>query len=162
MPAFWRGSAEGLAKDRLYEEAIRVPLYWLQPSGHSGSCGHPVTNLDVTAAIVELSGAVPQRILDGTSLVPLLGDTAAPWNKAVLIQSTSSEGIASRYYRYVEWRTGEVELYDMKADSYQLNNVAADERYANIRAQCAEALESLRGCAGSSCQWTGKFDQPPE
>jgi len=149
------------AKNLLYEPAARAPLYWLQPSGYAEPCDHPLSNLDVTAAMVELSGAVPQRILDGTSLVPLLSDAAGPWNKAVLIQCSQAIGIATYYYRYVEWFCGDVELYDMKADRDQLNNVANDERYADIRVACAEALLALRGCAGSSCSWIGKFPPPP-
>jgi arylsulfatase A-like enzyme len=149
------------AKNYIYEPAARAPLYWLQPSGYAETCYHPLSNLDVTAAIAELSGAAPQRILDGTSLVPLLSDASAPWNKAVLIQSSQAIGIATYYYRYIEWFCGDVELYDMKADRDQLNNVANDERYAEVRTACAEALLALRGCQGSSCAWTGKFPPPP-
>lgn len=149
------------AKDYLYESSARAPLFWLQPSGYGEPCDHQLSNLDVTAAIVELSGAVPQRVLDGTSLVPLLSDTAAAWNKAVLIQCSKAIGIATYYYRYFEWYCGDVELYDMKADPDQLTNVGGDERYADVRTACAEALLALRGCAGSSCSWTGKFPLPP-
>jgi N-acetylglucosamine-6-sulfatase len=150
------------AKDFLYEESARLPLYWRQPSGRTGTCTLPLSNLDATAAIVELSGATPQRVLDGTSLVPLLADTQAPWNSATLLQSGKCNGIATENYRYVEWLvSGDIELYDMSVDRLQLNNVAGHEAYADIQAACAATLRSLLGCAGDSCGWTGHFPPPP-
>ncbi|MFL6690783.1 MAG: sulfatase [Alphaproteobacteria bacterium] len=150
-------------KDLLYEECLRVPLYWRLPAGNSGSRENPVSNIDVTAAFVELAGAAAGRVLDGTSLVPLLGDRSVPWNTATLTQCTKTSGVATRYYRYMEWpNTGEVELYDMKADPYQLQNVAGQSAYAKIQSDLAKALSALQGCAGDSCAWTGHFPKPPK
>src|ERR1041385_702472 len=89
-------------KDLLYEESVRVPLYWHLPSAAPGSRPNPVSNIDVTAAFVELAGATAGRVLDGTSLVPLLADRSAPWNTATLLQCTQTIGVATRYYRYME------------------------------------------------------------
>src|SRR6185437_15116500 len=138
-------------KDLLYEESVRVPLYWRLPNGASGLCDSVVSNIDVTAAFVELAGANAGRVLDGTSLTPLLADQSAPWNTATLMQCTTTSGVATRQYRYMEWPdTDEFELYDMTADRYQLQNVAGRTAYAKIQADLAKALSALQGCAGSS------------
>jgi N-acetylglucosamine-6-sulfatase len=150
-------------KDLLYEESVRVPLYWRLPGGASGSCDRPVSNIDVTAAFVELAGVTAGRVLDGTSLTPLLADQSAPWNTATLLQCTLASGVATRHYRYMEWPgTQETELYDMTADPYQLQNVAGQPGYAAIQSDLARALSKLQGCAGSSCSWTKGFPKPPK
>jgi N-acetylglucosamine-6-sulfatase len=150
-------------KDLLYEESVRVPLYWRLPGGTTGSCASPVSNIDVTAAFVELAGATAGRVLDGTSLTPLLADQAAPWNTATLLQCTLTAGVATRHYRYMEWPdTQEIELYDMTADPYQLQNVAGQPAYAAIQADLKKALSALQGCAGSTCSWTKRFPKPPK
>jgi arylsulfatase A-like enzyme len=145
-------------KDLLYEESIRVPLFWRQPGGDVAARDQVVSNLDVTAALVEIAGATPGRILDGRSLVPLLTDKSAPWNTATLLQCTLASGVATRRYRYVVWaETGEVELYDLNDDPYELKNVAGRAKFAHIQAELADALAALQGCAGTSCSWTGHF-----
>ncbi len=55
-----------------------MPLYWLQPSGYIADCIAPTSNVDITAAFVELAGAAVGWVLDGTSLVPLLGASRRP------------------------------------------------------------------------------------
>ncbi|HWA90488.1 MAG TPA: sulfatase-like hydrolase/transferase [Rhizomicrobium sp.] len=149
-------------KNMLYEECARVPLYWMQPNGYNKTCSRPVSNVDATAAMVEIAGATAGRVLDGTSLVPLLGDVNAKWNKAVLIRCWQAWGVASHNYRYMEWHPrGEIELYDMTVDPWQLDNKAGLAEYAAIQASLAASLEALRGCAGASCAWKGKFPPPP-
>jgi len=150
-------------KGLLYEEAVRVPLYWRGPGVSGGSAFHgPVSNIDVTAAMVELAGATAGRILDGRSIAPLLKDPDAPWNSATLTGCTSANGVITRDYRYMEWSgDGDLELYDMTADPFQLNNVANTGPYAEIQSALAGALRMLEGCAGPTCSWTGKFPPPP-
>jgi N-acetylglucosamine-6-sulfatase len=149
-------------KGYLYEESQRVPLYWLQPSGYRGTFFEPVTNIDVTAAMVELAGATPGRVLDGRSLVPVLRDLGSDWNSATLLQCHASQSVATRHYRYVEWIDNRgIELYDMTIDPAQMQSVAGKPEYAEIQATLAATLQVLRGCAGDSCSWTGKFPPPP-
>ncbi len=47
-------------------------------------------------------------------------------------------------WRYVEWDTGERELYDLTADPWELTNVAGDPDYAETEAALAIRLEELR------------------
>ena len=105
--------------------------------------------------------ATAGRILDGRSLAPLLRDPDAPWNSATLTQCTGANGVMTRDYRYMEWLDGELELYDMSADPFQLNNVANTAPYTEIQSALADALHMLEGCAGPTCSWTGKFPPPP-
>jgi arylsulfatase A-like enzyme len=118
----------------------------------------PVLNIDATAAMLELAGATPGRLLDGRSLVPLLSGDVDGWNTAILIECHKSIGVATHRYRYVEWfQGGGIELYDMIQDPAQMQNVAGNPDYAEVQASLAATLGVLRGCAGSLCSWTEKI-----
>ncbi len=142
-----------------------MPHYWLQPSNYIAKCAQPVSNIDVTAAMVELAGATAGRVLDGRSLVPLLSDVDANWNRATLVQCQRAIGVATRRYRYMDWGKHQAEhqyeVYDMTVDPYQLQNVADTDAYADIQADLAACLEQLSKCSGSTCEWTTSFPPPP-
>ena len=54
-------------------------------------------------------------------------------------------------WTYVEYTTGEKELYDLSTDPDELNNVAASANKALVD-QLHQRLEQLRTCAGDSCR----------
>ncbi|MEW5940899.1 MAG: sulfatase-like hydrolase/transferase [Chloroflexota bacterium] len=60
-------------------------------------------------------------------------------------------GIRTADYTYVEYATGEVELYDLHNDPYQLQNIvrSADP---SLLAMLHAWLEALRQCAAESCR----------
>ena len=47
-------------------------------------------------------------------------------------------------WKYVEYSTGEEELYDLVNDPYELNNVADQPEYAEIQAQLKARLDELK------------------
>jgi arylsulfatase A-like enzyme len=53
---------------------------------------------------------------------------------------------------YVAYETGERELYDLRADPYQLENRAGASELAAVEARLAERLKALAGCAGAECR----------
>jgi hypothetical protein len=52
---------------------------------------------------------------------------------------------------YIEYITGEKELYDLKKDPYQLQNLAATAD-KNLLAQLAARLAQMKTCAGATCR----------
>ncbi|MBI3915371.1 MAG: sulfatase-like hydrolase/transferase [Chloroflexi bacterium] len=60
-------------------------------------------------------------------------------------------GLRTHEYTYVEYTTGEKELYDLKADPYELQNLAA-KADANLLKILAARLAELRKCAGEKCR----------
>ena len=54
-------------------------------------------------------------------------------------------------WHYVEYETGELELYDVIADPYQLENLAGTVDPA-ILAPLADRLALLKACAGEECR----------
>jgi N-acetylglucosamine-6-sulfatase len=60
-------------------------------------------------------------------------------------------GIRTPNYVYIEYPTGEQELYDLRNDPYQLENLAATAP-AQLRAELAARLEEMASCSGASCR----------
>jgi N-acetylglucosamine-6-sulfatase len=61
--------------------------------------------------------------------------------------------LRTREVSYIEWETGEQELYRLGLDPYQLENVAtsaSDEELSALH----DHLEALKSCAGAACRST--------
>ena len=63
-------------------------------------------------------------------------------------------GIRLGAYKYIEWPSGEKELYDITKDPYELNNIARDKNFAPIRNFLHNELRDLAECSGRSCRET--------
>jgi arylsulfatase A-like enzyme len=63
----------------------------------------------------------------------------------------SFEGLRSTEYLYVEYATGEKELYDLREDPYEMHNLARTSSPA-LLAELSQRLSSLKHCAGAACR----------
>jgi arylsulfatase A-like enzyme len=123
-------------KESAYEESIRVPLVIrYDPLVRSPRVdGHLVTNIDFAPTAAQLAG-VEATGADGRSLLPLLMSPAAPWRDDFLIEHEEITGIPdpptfcgvrTTDHLYVQYATGEEELYDLRTDPYELDNAVDD------------------------------------
>jgi arylsulfatase A-like enzyme len=135
-----------------YEESIRVPLVVRVPWATSGwTDSRLVANIDLAPTIAELAGTAPPSRVDGLSLVPLLHRQAASWRKALVIEFLGTggvlpppyEGLRTQRYAYIEYRNGWRELYDLRADPFQLSNRAGSPSMRAIQTGLAAQLHSL-------------------
>ena len=62
------------------------------------------------------------------------------------------EGIRYGPYKYIEWPSGEKELYDITKDPYELNNIARDKNLLPIRNFLHTHLRTLEDCSGRTCR----------
>jgi N-acetylglucosamine-6-sulfatase len=107
------------------------------------------------------SAEVPPSV-DDQSLIPLLtGDTqppedtrrSSPLDEAPLKDAgrPGLEAIRTEDHLYVEYETGESELYDLRKDPYELNNVYEDTDLDHLW-RLEGWLEALRDCVGEECR----------
>jgi N-acetylglucosamine-6-sulfatase len=61
-------------------------------------------------------------------------------------------GIRLGPYKYIEWPSGEKELYDITKDPYELNNLVRVGNLSPIRAFLHAQLIRLESCVGRACQ----------
>jgi arylsulfatase A-like enzyme len=59
--------------------------------------------------------------------------------------------LRSERHLYVEWNSGDLELYDMRADPAQLDNIAASAPPA-LKSSLAGRLAELKECAATTCR----------
>ena len=75
----------------------------------------------------------------------------APDSPLDRIPAVNYVGLRTTDYTYVEYANGEIELYDLRADPYQLQNIASTAD-SNLLAMLHAWLESLRQCKSESCR----------
>jgi len=147
-----------------HEESVRVPMVIryppLVPEDQPVSTDALVQNVDIVPTIADLVG-IPWGA-DGRSLVPLLDGQATSVRDAALIEWCEGAsypcpyypadpppipswwGLVTQQYKYVEYLTGERELYDLSQDPYELHNLAGDPLYAGVVNQLSAQLAALR------------------
>ena len=146
----------GLAKNCAYDECVRIPFIIYAPDIFDARIdSHLVANIDLAPTFAELAGVSIPDYVDGTSLWSLLNNKDTAWRDAILIEHwPTEEGVGSKIpqfyavrtveWKYVEYSTGETELFDLKDDPYELNNVTNSTEYATIKAELKEKLDDLK------------------
>ncbi|MEW9552112.1 sulfatase [Nonomuraea sp. NPDC050783] len=150
-----------------FEEAIRIPLVVRGPGVRAGSTiGQMGATVDLAPTIAELGGARVPGFAEGRSLVPLLkGRKPGRWRHNALIEFNRPANRASarqtpvpgykalrtEHHTYVRYDTGEKQLYDLRTDPYQLQNLAATAD-AGLLASLDARLDALAACSGASCR----------
>lgn len=69
----------------------------------------------------------------------------------IWVYGSPYEGMRTMDYEYIEYEIGDIELYDMKNDPYQLNNIAPTADPV-LLAMFHDWLAKLQVCSGDSCR----------
>lgn len=155
-----------------YEEAARVPLFVRGPGVPAGSTVEKLAlNNDLAPTFADLGGLEGFEA-DGRSLAPLMrAEEDTPWRSNILLEAfldgrsadvegeaeTNGEGnrtdqtafqaIRTEDHKYVEHENGERELYDLRNDPYELENLYETADPALIEDLKAKLAE-LKDCSG--------------
>jgi arylsulfatase A-like enzyme len=126
-------------KGWVYEGGHRVPYIIKAPGNKNGVSDLPVITMDFYPTLLELAGLPlkPQQHLDGISLASLLRAESEPQAKLPdrtlywhYPHYTSFPGGALRKdnFKFIrKYEDGGTELYDLKNDPYEQNNIAAEK-----------------------------------
>lgn len=173
-----------------YEPDVHVPLLVRGPGVPGGRRVDALTSsVDLAPTLAELAGTSLPMAPDGRSLVPLFqGQTPAPWRQVVLLEQfpfpsappkvnpalepadSQDRKAASDYpahlglrtadFKYVEYDTGEREVYDLGSDPDELSNLrkSVGRNWLNSLSVLAR---SLGACAGETCRQIESQPVPP-
>lgn len=171
-------------KDFIYEESLRVPLVVRGPGIPTGQINNRlVSNVDIAPTIIQLARATPQRVMDGSSLMPLMRGMAEPWRTALYIEGAlyiysnsnslpvpllgTYRGVRTNDYKYVEYNdTGEKEFYNFtsdachKADPYELESQHANSCEKGTMSSLQQILKQFTECSGETCWYSSSLPNP--
>jgi arylsulfatase A-like enzyme len=158
------GSHRLLGKEVPYEESIRVPLLmrWDALGAPPRSIGGLALNIDLAPTIVDAAGVAEHDQFDGTSLLPLVDGSTTSVRRSFLVEHLSTGprdpggpsycGVRSDRYKYVEYATGERELYDLRADPAELTSLHDDPAMTATMDRLRKRMLQL--CRPSPPGWT--------
>lgn len=142
---FFLGEKERWAKQSLWEQATRVPFIISVPGiDQSKPCNRPVELLSIYPTLIELCGLPHRDDLDGVSLRPLLANPAAEWKVPALTTfGKGNHAARSETHRYIRYSDGSEELYDLRSDPNEWNNLASDESLTALKAELAQSFPDI-------------------
>jgi arylsulfatase A-like enzyme len=101
--------------------------------------------MNLYPTLVELEGLGKAGTQDGVSMMPLLKNPKAKWQRPVLTSygfenHTIRTGGVKEGWRYIKYRDGGEELYDRAKDPNEWTNLAALPQLAGKKAELAKYL----------------------
>lgn len=144
------GSHGLVAKQYMYEESLRVPMFIRGPCVAEGKVSYATVDvLDIFPTLVDVAGgAVKALDVDGKSLLPTLHPTAETdleFRGELLCSYRNSFAAikTSRWKLAHNLLVDKVELFDLEADPTEENDLAGSLSYAEVQAQLEERLTAL-------------------
>lgn len=145
----------------LFEMGTRVPMVIAAPKakGNGQSCFRMVESLDIYRTIAELCGLPLPAGVEGKSLVPLLNDPRAKWERpAYSVWSEDGMPLHGVAVRTEQWRYAEfgpegkngAMLFDPKADPLEMKNLANDPAHAKTCPGLASLTRSYAAALGKA------------
>jgi len=170
---FYLGDHGWFDKRFMYEHSLRMPLVVRYPAEIKPRSVNKdlVQNLDFGPTFLDLAGIPTPPDMQGRSFRKILqGNTPSDWRKAIYyhyyeypaVHSVKRHyGIRTRRYKLIHfyYDIDAWELYDLKNDPQEMNNLYGKPVYAKIIKRLKNKLKKLRKKYGESDELTQKFLQ---
>ena len=157
---FFLGEHGWFDKRFMYEECQRMPLIIRYPKAiKAGSTSNAISmNVDFAPTFLDFAGVDIPSDIQGTSLKPILvneGKTPADWRKAAYYHYYEYPaehsvkrhyGIRTQDFKLIHFYNDidEWEMYDMKADPREMNNVFGKPEYAKVQKELMVLLQDTQ------------------
>ncbi len=135
---FHLGEKDHIEKFALWEKTTHIPLIIVAPAvaKPGDRCDAPVDLSTFYPTLLELCGLPSDPRCDGESIVPLLKNPTARWERpALMTYGRGNHAVRSSRWRYIHYADGSEELYDHHSDPNEWTNLASQPEYAEIIAQ---------------------------
>lgn len=148
------GGGRASQPPNLFDESVHVPMIWSWPGRVPTHSVRPelAGAADLLPSLCEAAGIEPPagRRRCGRSFLPLVMNRPLPkkqpWPDLVFAQIEDAEMARDKYYKLIVrgGGSGPGELYDVRKDPRERNNVYADAGFSTVRAQLEKRLAAWR------------------
>ncbi len=151
---FFLGERQISGKWLMYDNSIKVPLIVYDPrQDHHEDVDAVALNIDIPSTLLDFAGVAIPETWHGKSLKPLVyAEEKTTARDTILIEHlwdfkniAASEGVRTKdwkYFRYVKDKTIE-ELYHLKNDPKETQNLAKDENYKDVLLKLRTKCDAL-------------------
>ncbi len=145
----------------MYDEVLRIPLLIKNPYSPALKVQNFVRLLDLMPTILELGRAELPHNLDGMSLLPFLeGKKPQKWPDSVYSQHhgevwgyQSQRMVRTKEWKYVYNAHDIDELYNLRNDPYELENIMTNETYQNVLEEMKARMIGWNDATKDMFQW---------
>jgi arylsulfatase A-like enzyme len=133
-------------KFALWEEATHNVLMIVAPgiTKPGGSCPRTVNLMDMYPTLNELCGLRARNGIEGVSLLPLLKNPGAEWNRpSVTTYLRNNHSVRSERWRYIRYHDGTEELFDHRNDALEWTNLASKPEFRNVKEELAHWIPKV-------------------
>lgn len=148
-------------KRSMHEESIRIPFIMRYPKMLKPGTviDEMFLNIDLCPTLIDLAGAqVPQGV-QGVSAKPLMAGKKPAWREDWYYEydrenpylTPTVRGVRTKRWKYVEYPdiNDTAELYDLKSDPGEMNNLISDPKHASVLADMKKRLARLKEETGA-------------
>ncbi len=159
-----------LGKQNLYEHSVRVPLIFAGPGIPEGEkCEGLVYLLDVYPTLCQLTGIEAPGSVAGRDMTGCFRNPGTTIRKELyLAYAETIRGITDGEYKLIEYACDATQLFDLKADPLEMQNLANHEGYAEKLSEMRSRLVRMAGewedqkHATGRQFWRGQYDTRPK
>ncbi|MFC2096853.1 sulfatase [Bacteroidota bacterium] len=144
----------------MHDPSIHIPIIIYDPRNTDSQLNKKknefVLNIDITKTILDYAGLEIPEIMQGRSLVSLLNNKNNKWRDNIFCEHLwdhpdipQSECIRNNNWKYIRYQKHKeyIELYDLKNDPDEINNLAFKKEYSDLvsdfNRKCDEKIELL-------------------
>ena len=143
-------------KRNAYEESMRIPMLARYPKLKRAGTKVPqtVANIDIAPTLLEVAGISKPDHMDGSSFFPILKGESTEWRSYLLYeylwernypQTPTMHALRGDRYKYIRYHGiwDKDELYDLKTDPQELQNLIREENHQDRIRHMNQALFDL-------------------
>lgn len=143
-------------KRNAYEESMRIPMLARYPQLNrpSTKVTQTVANIDIAPTLLDLAGVNIPDHMDGSSFLPFLKGESPEWRSYLLYeylwernypQTPTMHALRGERYKYIRYHGiwDKDELYDLKNDPHELQNLIREDHYQDRIKTMNQALFNL-------------------
>ena len=138
------GEKGSFGKQTLWSESTRVPLIFKLPGGKEKIKIHQAVELlDIYPTLLDLTGLDENPTNEGETLVPLFTKPNDLSAVAITTYGKNNHSMVNSQYRYIRYEDGSEELYNLKNDPDERNNLSQSSDLYTIKKSMAAHLPRI-------------------